>query len=294
MIAHSLASVALASLLAVTPGSPPAPSVGANVDGSSLNVTGTSGGLVSAPTQRASDAEPTDEWLDCGVISVVSAADARCQQAATDCYADRLNRGLPVSGVDDRTHYSVHLQRQGDGSWVIVGTNCLIPNVRGRSGPDFAGAAFEQIRRLVPSPRIGVAPAGGATLVHIQTLLWLVTEPDVDLGTARLLGARVQLRAHLDHVVWDFGDGSGETTHDAGRAYTAADRCDTAVCAGYWGHVYVRRGLVRITARVSWTGEYRVGAGAWQVIAGQATAAPAMTSLTVKQARGVLVPNPDN
>jgi len=266
----------------------------AGADGGSLYVEiGSAGGDLVDHADAAQPA-PMVEWIDCGVISDVDSAGAMCRQAAQTCYADRLNDGLPVSGVNDQTHYRVQVTRQADGSWLVTDTSCLIPNVEGQAGPDFAGAAFEEIRRLVPSPRIGVAPAGGASLVHIQTLLWLQTKPDVDLGTARLFGARVGLRAHLDHVVWDFGDGTGETTRDVGRAYTAADRCATVMCPGYWGHVYVRRGLVRITARVSWTGEYRVGAGPWQAIAGQATAAPAMTSLTVKQARGVLVPNPDD
>jgi len=234
------------------------------------------------------------EWIDCGVISEVGSAGAQCQQAAQTCYADRLDKGLPVNGVNDQTHYQVRVTRQPDGSWLVTDTGCLLPNQDGRPGPDYAGAAYQQIRRLVPSPKIGVAPAGGATLVNIQTLLWLDTKPDLDLGSATLLGASVRLRAHLDHVVWDFGDGSNDTTHGPGRAYTETDPCDTKICDGYWGHVYAHRGPVTIRATATWTGEYRVGGGAWQVIAGQATAAPATTSLTVKQARGVLVPNPDD
>ena len=133
----------------------------AGADGGSLYVEiGSAGGDLVDHADAAQPA-PMVEWIDCGVISDVDSAGAMCRQAAQTCYADRLNDGLPVSGVNDQTHYRVQVTRQADGSWLVTDTSCLIPNVEGQAGPDFAGAAFEEIRRLVPSPRIGVAPAGG-------------------------------------------------------------------------------------------------------------------------------------
>lgn len=283
--------VLVAMLLA---GAKPGPDLGGSASGDAFDLHGAQG-ATGVDTDRGSASSASKvEWLDCGVISDAGSAGAECQQAAQTCYVDRLAADLPVPGVNDETHYEVELTRQADGTWLVTDTRCLIPNQNAQPAPDYGGAAYQQIRKLVPSPKIGIAPAGGATLVNIQTLLWLDTKPDLDLGTATLLGASVELRAHLDHVTWDFGDGESDTTHDPGRAYTEADPCDTKLCDGYWGHVYAHRGPVTISATATWTGEYRVGAGAWQAIPGQATAAPATTNLTIKQARGVLVPNPDN
>jgi len=272
-------------------GEAPIPSTSATAGGGALLVDGTSE-ISSEPSNPGHEAESTVEWINCGVISGVDSAGSYCQQAAQTCYVDRLAHGLPLPGVDDHTHYEVQLTRQADGSWRVTDTRCLIPNQEEQAAPDYAGAAYQEVRKLVPSPKIGIAPAGGASLVNIETLLWLNTDADLDLGTTTLLGARVSLRAHLDHVVWDFGDGAGATTHGPGRAYTESDPCDTKLCDGYWGHVYAHRGPITISATATWSGQYRLGDGAWQAIPGRATAAPATTGLTIKQARGVLVPNP--
>lgn len=289
--------IAIALIVAAGPAGAdplPAPSVGASASGNGFDFDGSdSSSRLNDGDSPISISGSTDEWVDCGAVSTIPSAGSVCDEAAQICFP-YPGGGGQTPGVDAQMHYSAHLQRQPDGSWTLVGTNCLIPNQKGQPAPDYEGAAYQQIRKLAPSPKIGIAPAGGATLVNIQTLLWLDTKPDLDLGTATLLGASVELRAHLDHVTWDFGDGESDTTHDPGRAYTEADPCDTKLCDGYWGHVYAHRGPVTISATATWTGEYRVGAGAWQAIPGQATAAPATTKLTIKQARGVLVPNPDD
>jgi hypothetical protein len=152
--------------------------------------------------------------------------------------------------------------------------------------------AREQAEKLLPHPPIGTAPVGGVTLVNIETVLWVQTNPDLNLGTVRLLGFRVALRAHLEQVRWEFGDGESDTTDGPGKAYTSADPCRTADCPSYFGHVYRRTGPVTIDAQLTWTGQFQVDGGAWQDISGTVTAAATGQPMQVKEARGVLVDNP--
>ncbi len=152
--------------------------------------------------------------------------------------------------------------------------------------------ARESAERLLPHPGIGTAPAGNVTLVNIETVLWVQTPADRTLGTVTLLGHRVTLRAHVQTVRWNFGDGTAGETSSPGKAYTDADPCRTAQCADYFGHTYLHTGEVAIAAQLTWTGQFRVDGGAWQPIAGTVTAAATSETIRVKEARGVLVPNP--
>jgi hypothetical protein len=187
----------------------------------------------------------------------------------------------------DGTTTTMTLAREGDGRWDILDYNCAAP-----IAPSLTGTYLrEQAQRLVPHPAIGTVPADGYTLVNIQTVLWLDTAPTRSLGTLRLLGHRVELRVSVSAVRWDFGDG-GTVTADVGLPYSDARPCDTALCPGYFGHVYRTTGARTVTATVTWSGRYRVDGGGWQQIAG-GVAGPASTlDLRVKQARGVLVGDP--
>jgi hypothetical protein len=50
----------------------------------------------------------------------------------------------------------------------LVGIDCTVKS----AAPQVTGVlVMEQVRKLVPHPRVGIAPPGGATLVNIQTLL---------------------------------------------------------------------------------------------------------------------------
>jgi hypothetical protein len=155
--------------------------------------------------------------------------------------------------------------------------------------PELARA---QAEKLLPHPRIGTAPAGGVTLVNIETVLWVDTPPDLTLGTVRLLGYRVTLRAHVDRVDWDFGDHTTAVTTGSGQAYSPAHPCSTAQCPDYFGHTYRRTGQLTVGAQLSWSGQFRVDGGPWQDIPGTVTASATGAALHVKEARGVLVDNP--
>lgn len=159
--------------------------------------------------------------------------------------------------------------------------------------PRVTGAmARDEAEKLLPHPLIGTAPVGNVTLVNIETVFWLQTSADRVLGTVTLLGHRVTLRAHLQQVRWTFGDGATSTTSGPGKAYTRSDPCRSAQCPRYFGHTYRRTGQLTIGAGLTWSGQFRVDGGGWQPIAGTASAAATSQRIHVKQARGVLVPNP--
>ncbi len=141
----------------------------------------------------------------------------------------------------------------------------------------------------MPHPAVGIAPPGGVSLVNIQTLLWVETPADQDLGIVTLLGQRVGLRVHVERVRWDFGDGTSDVTTMPGKKYDAADPCTTPRCPDYYGHVYSATGTMRVSAQVVWTGEFSVGGGPWQSIAGTVTGPRLATALKLEQARDVLV-----
>jgi hypothetical protein len=176
------------------------------------------------------------------------------------------------------------------GARALVGIYCDVPIGDGLGVSPTV--ARDEAEKLLPHPKIGVAPPGGVTLVNIETVLWVDTRADRFLGTVRLLGHRVDLRAHVERVSWDFGDGSTGTSTTPGKAYTSADPCKTVDCPDYFGHTYVHTGEVSITAQLTWTGEFRVDGGAWQPITGTVSAPATATGVHVKEARGILVPNP--
>jgi hypothetical protein len=184
-------------------------------------------------------------------------------------------------------------QRTPDGTWRFIGTGCFasIAAPQGTAVPQVTAAAvLREVRRLVPHPKVGIAPPGGATLVNIQTLLWADTPVDRSLGPVTLLGHRIDLRVRVARVDWEFGDGTGDTTSTPEPKYDPGAGCRTVTCPGYWGHVYVATGAMQISATVTWSGRYRVDGGAWLAIPDTVTG-PAMTAdVTVRQARGVLVP----
>ncbi len=148
-----------------------------------------------------------------------------------------------------------------------------------------------QVVRLVPSAAIGLAPKT-ATLVNIQTIMWVAAPARRTLAAVQILGQHVDISLRLASVDWSFGDGHGETTSWPGKAYDAQhDPCRTRTCAGYFGHIYDRTGNVRLTATAQWAASFTVNGGAAQQIPGTVAGPTAAATLVVKQARSVLVPN---
>jgi hypothetical protein len=229
--------------------------------------------------------------IDCGPPQVAGqlrpSAGNACGQMRNLCDA-ATTAHLPT-GPNITT--TATIGRIANGPWMMVGHDCAVSPTAAR--PQLtATMLLREVRELVPHPGIGIAPPGGTTLVNLQTLLWADTPADRSLGTHTLLGHHVALRVHVHRVDWTFGDGQHDSTTTPEPKYNPAEGCHTQTCPGYWGHTYTTTGPKTITATITWTGRYRVDTGPWQTIPNTVTGPTTTTTLTVKQARGILVPNP--
>lgn len=146
---------------------------------------------------------------------------------------------------------------------------------------------------MIPSAAIGLAP-NTATLVNIQTIMWVNAPATQVLPQVQILGRAVRITITLDHVDWTFGDGSGATERGAIKAYDKVNApCKTRQCPGYFGHEYAHRGAVTVGATAQWTARFTVDGGGTVTIPGTIGGPAAAAALAVKQARAVLVPNPE-
>jgi hypothetical protein len=153
-------------------------------------------------------------------------------------------------------------------------------------------ALRQRALRLLPSVSIGSAWTTTA-LVNAETVLWAATDADRALPAVTVLGRRVHLRVHFDRADWHFGDRTTDTTTSPGKPYdSAGDPCRTAQCPDYYGHRYAETGVMTITLAVTWHAEYSLDGTTWIAIAGVITGPTTQHVLAVKEARGILVPNP--
>jgi hypothetical protein len=241
----------------------------------------------SAPSGGSSGPAPVVKTVDCGPPQVSDhlrpAGNTLCQYLGNTC-------SVPSAALlpkDPHATTTVTIRQNPDGTWTQIGYNCAATS----TAPHLTAELIrQQVEKLVPHPHLGIAPPGGSTLVNLQTLLWIDTPADQPLGTVTLLGHQVALRIHITRVDWDFGDGTTDTTTGPQRRYDPADGCHTATCPGYWGHTYTHTGTVTVAATLTWTGQYQVDDGTWQTITGTVTAPAAGSPLTIRQARGILVP----
>ncbi len=183
---------------------------------------------------------------------------------------------------------TIRVVKQADGSWSLGGSVCQQP-----ARPQVTAALVRQeVARLVPRAAIGIAPQK-ATLVNIQTIMWVGTAEQRALAPLAILGRRVVVTLRFDHVDWAFGDGQSDSPTAPGHAYDGVHApCKTVDCPGYYGHTYVGTGAMAVTAQASWVASFTVDGGPALTIPGTVTGPVAAAALQVKQARGVLVPNP--
>ena len=123
--------------------------------------------------------------------------------------------------------------------------------------------------------------------------MWVDAPKTRALPVVQILGQHVTITITFDHVDWTFGDGATSTESGPGSAYDEENHpCKTRLCPGYFGHVYLDRGTVQVKATASWQASFRVGGGPVVQIPGTIAGPVAATDLAVKEARGVLIPNP--
>lgn len=278
------------------PGDPPcgenASYSGCNTGGS-VTVSGTGGSEGSSDNGGGSSGPVLKKWVDCGpqAVAVLRALGDPSIAATTGaaCGPAAVAACTAQGAVDGQPRVAqIVLVRQRDGGWGFGGGVCSA------AGPPQVTAEMvrDRITRLVPGAAVGVAPEG-QTLVNIETVMWVAAPRSRPLPPLTILGRRVTVELALDHVNWSFGDGATTTMTSAGTAYDEAhDPCSTAMCADYWGHVYRDTGAATVSATVAWTASFRVDGGDLVRIPGTVSGPAGRADLTVRQARGVLVPDP--
>jgi hypothetical protein len=154
-------------------------------------------------------------------------------------------------------------------------------------------ALRQRALRLLPRVGIGAAPKG-KTLVNAETIMWADTPSSRALPTATVTGQHVRLRISLTQARWTFGDSTTATWTTAGKPYDSATApCERAQCPSYDGHTYTQPGTVTVELQVTWSAQYSVNGTPWTTVpGGQLTGPTSTTQLTVREARGVLVPIP--
>jgi hypothetical protein len=227
------------------------------------------------------------QTFDCGppvpVGHLLSASDF-CGQVHNSCAGDPLTNaaGQPLTTYASRT-------MGADGFWSLLSIDCTV--VAGPA-PVPAAAAQASFIKLLPHLSVSSAPPNGRSLVNAESLFWIPTANPLNLGSATLLGHRVTLTATVASVRWNFGDSTTATTNGPGRPFLASDHCATLTCPGWFGHTYTTPAAhLSVPATITWTGTYNVDGGVELSIPATVTTTPPPTTVTVVQARSVLVPN---
>jgi hypothetical protein len=228
---------------------------------------------------------PPTRVVACGPPSILATStpatpDDPCRSAEAGC-------GVPAgTPVDPAVTTVVVLVQRADRSWVVLRVDCAV-----RTSALTPLTIRAEAVRLLPAVPVRSAPADGYTLVNMKTVLWVATPAQRPLGPVTLLGHRVQIRITAASVRWDFGDGT-VVPGPLGQPFSAA--CRTRECPGFWGHDYTRTGTPVVTAAVSWTARYAVDGGVWTNLpGGVVTGMVARQQLVVREARSVLVPDPE-
>jgi hypothetical protein len=264
---------------------------------SSTGATAGSGGFTGTSDRSCDNGKPDDgktsgakpavtRVVSCGPVQVrghlLRTADDVCGQVRDSCAIEPDQ--IPTADATATT--AAYQTRQPDGTWTLTGLTCANHPATPQITPLLIA---QQARRLVPHPSIGIAPPGGATLVNIQTLLWLNTPATQQLTPITLLGHHITITITITEIHWTFGDGHTDTTTNPEPAYNPADHCHTITCPGYWGHTYTTPGPTTITATTTWTGTYTDNGHNNTDIPGTVTAPPSHTTLTIRQAHTELV-----
>lgn len=206
-------------------------------------------------------------------------ADVMCMHAVTACQARDAQGPLMI----------VWRRQQGPGAtdttWHNVGDTCVTDVITG--GPP--RPTIYDIQRefsLTPwsRPTLSMQPPNGQTLIGMPTF-YRVVFPTAGYGPGEihavtLLGYRFEIRPVLVGYTYHFGDGTsfGPTT-SAGGVYPDGDI----------QHAYTTTGTKTPTVTVRYTGEFRIGNGVWAPIPGAVNVTGPAGSITVREARAVLV-----
>lgn len=173
-------------------------------------------------------------------------------------------------------------------AWRVIAVTCAAGGVPGaRPGVTLAMVREAFHRTPWATLSTSIQPVGGITLVNLDTYYaagWAdagFAPGEVDsLDPASMLGYRVEIRPRLVGYTYSFGDGSsfGPTPNPGGPWP-----------AGTIRHQYTSTGDVAVSVSATVGADFRIDGGAWAPISDTVTLTATPVTLTVKQARAVLI-----
>ena len=169
--------------------------------------------------------------------------------------------------------------------WNRIGVTCASDVAPGaRPTITMADITAQFMRTPWAKPTINTQPAGNVTLVNLPTyyqVTWTTTgfQPD-EVDTATLVGIRVRIRPRLVSFTYAFGDGAtaGPTT-STGGVYPTGDIT----------HTYRTPGAYLVRADTTFGADYSLDGTTWQPIPATVTVPGPPTTLSVRQAKAILV-----
>ncbi|NHI20647.1 hypothetical protein H9L10_07405 [Phycicoccus endophyticus] len=168
------------------------------------------------------------------------------------------------------------------GEWVEVALTCWPEAVPGNENAltmAMIRDAFHDTDFTVPT--VNIQPEGDVTLVNLPTF-FEARFPDAGFGPdevdhpdpARLLGHPIDVRPRLKSVTYHLGEDTVGPTQDLGGPYPDGSVVQT----------YTRPGRYQVRLDIVYTGQFRVGGGAWVDIPGEVALQGTPVTLTVREA----------
>ena len=169
--------------------------------------------------------------------------------------------------------------------WASVGLTCHTDVAPGaRPTISMADIRAQFMRTPWAKPQISSQPAGNVTLVNLKTFYRVNWSTQGfgpgEVDASNLLGFTVRIRPKVVGFTYLFGDGDtfGPTT-STGGVYPDGDVT----------HTYRKRGEYPVRVQTTWGADFSIDGSTWDEIPDTVTVSGPPTTITVKEAKAVLV-----
>ena len=144
---------------------------------------------------------------------------------------------------------------------------------------DLAKLIIREFKRIAwPGSDLVVQPPGGKTLVNFETNFYTLDEQPISQEVT-VANQQVVIRVVPTTYTFIFGDGTSTSSASPGRPHPNLDVT----------HPYAQTGTVAVSLDTTYTGEYRIGGGAWVAIPETLTVPGAAQNLSIVEAVPQLV-----